>query len=643
MNKLFDSVHLGSITLKNRLVMTAMSTCFAGPGGRVTNRLIEYYATRAAGGVGLITVEEAYIHPQLPHVRNALGIYSDNLLPGLKMLNHRIHEAGGMTSLQIGIYFRQQLNGFPRYVASIHAPDCGPDCKELNHDEIHYLTNLFVAAAERTQKAGFDAVEIHACHGCLLSEFLSPFWNKRTDEYGGDHSGRFRFAQEILTGIRRRLGPDYPVLFRISGSEFTPEGFTPDDAVMLSKVLEEDGVTAVNVSGGLGHVNHIAIPPGNVPRGLLLPIGKRIKEAIQIPVILGNSMSPVIAQEAVESGAADLIGLGRPLIADPDWPKKVEKGRVHEIRHCLRCNQGCFGALRDVKRPWISCMYNPLAGRESEGPVTEAETKRRVVVIGGGPAGCEAARISKLRGHEVILLEKSDRLGGQINLAAATPKKKDFDKMVEFYQDELKLLGVDIRLSTQVDTQLMKSLDGDVYLFATGSIPERPGIPGADQPQVCTFHDILSGKANISKGPVVVIGGGASGLETADYLSDKGLQVTVIDMLDTAGRDIVEGIGVREALLQRLASKSVSILTGHRAIEIRENAVLISDRPLTGGGLETSIPARNVVLALGMKPAMADGEPELPENAIWYRVGDCENPGNALEAIHDAFEIARKI
>jgi 2,4-dienoyl-CoA reductase-like NADH-dependent reductase (Old Yellow Enzyme family)/NADPH-dependent 2,4-dienoyl-CoA reductase/sulfur reductase-like enzyme len=641
---LFMPGQMGRLTLKNRLVMTAMSTGFAGAGGRVSNRLTEYYAVRAAGGAGLITVEEAYIHPQLPHTRNALGIYSDHQIPGLQNLTRRIHQEGALAALQIGLYFRQQLNGFPRYAASSNAPDCGSDgCKELNAEEIQYLTKLFVDAAERARKAEFDAIEIHACHGCLLSEFLSPFWNKRTDSYGGDRAGRFRFALEILSAIRRCLDTDYCVLYRISGSEFTPEGFTADDAVELSKALETEGVSAINVSGGLGHVNNIAIPSCNVPRGLLLPIGKRIKTAVKIPVVVGNSMTPDLAQKGIETEAADFIGLGRPLIADPQWPVKVKHGRLAEIRHCLRCNQGCYGALRDPHRTGINCMYNPISGREFECAITPAEKELRVVVVGGGPAGCETARIAQLRGHNVILLEKADRLGGQIHLAAIPPQKADFSKMIDFYEGELDRLGVDVRLKTEADGDLLKSLDADVYVIATGASPGKLPIAGANLPHVVTSREVLAGWVDISKGPVVVIGGGATGLETADFLSEKGLDVSVIEMLDTAGRDIVEGIGVREALLKRLNSKDVRINVGQRVTQILEDSVVVSNRPLIGGGQEMSMSAKSVVLAIGIKPEPLCDLSELPDDAEWHQVGDCLNPGNAFDAIKQAFELSRTI
>ena len=642
-NRLFEHVRLGPLLLNNRLIMTAMSTRFAGLRGQVTERLNEYYAARAAGGVGLVTVEEAFIHSQLPHVSNALGIYDDLLLPGLQTLTRRIHDEGAFVSLQIGLHFRQQLNGFPRYAVSAKVPDGDGECAELERDEIHYLAELFADAADRTRAGEFDAVEIHACHGCLLSEFLSPFWNKRADEYGGTPEGRFRFPLEILKVIRKRLGPEYPVIFRISGSEFTPDGFTTEDAVEFSKALEATGVTAISVSGGLGHVNHIAIPPSDVPRGLLLPIGKAIKDVVTVPVIVGNSMTPQLAQEAIKAGQADLIGLGRSLIADPLWPVKVEQGRLKEIRYCIRCNQGCFGGLRDAGRSGVSCIYNQLVGREFEHPLIEAESKRRILVIGGGPAGCEVARVARLRGHGVILLEKTDRLGGQFNLAAIPPKKSEFKKLVDFYRHELTRLGVEVRLKTEATHDLLGSLPADVYVVATGAIPGSPPIPGADRAHVTSAQDVLAGTLAIEEDPVIVIGGGATGLETADYLSDKGSKVTVIEVLDSPGRDILQGIGVREALLSRLNSKGVAILTACKAVSISEDAVMVSDRPLIGGGKETRIPARSVVLALGMKPENTLAELEAPGKGVWHRVGDCECLGNAFDAIQNAFELGIKI
>ena len=640
--KLFEPARIGPLELKNRLVMTAMSTRLAGPRGEVTDRLTEYYAVRAAGGVGMVTVEEASIHPQLPHVPNALGVYGNHLLPGLRNLTGRIHDAGARASLQIGLYFRQAVNGFPRFAASADAPDCGSGCMQLTPDEIRYITGLYTDAAIRSREAGFDAVEIHACHGCILAEFLSPYWNRRTDGYGGDRSGRFRFALEILEGVRRGLGSGYPVIYRISGSEFHPGGFTPEDGIALSCALERGGVTAINVSGGLGHINHISIPPSDVPRGILLPLARGIKSAVKVPVICGNSLTPEMAQQAVSEGMTDLVGLGRPLIADPEWPLKVREGRPREIRACIRCNQGCFGGLRDLKTPGLTCLYNPSAGRELERAVHPAAVKRKVAVIGGGPAGCEAARVARLRGHDVLLIEKEGRLGGQFNLAALPPKKDEFTGLAEFYANELPRLGVEVRLNTEATPEMVGMLAVDIIVVATGSTPVVPRMPGTDLPHVTTAQDVLAGKVMIDKSPVAVIGGGATGLETADYLSERGLTVTVIEMLDAPGRDMMPGIGVREALLARLVEKKVGILTGHRAMAIEPDAVVASDRPLKGGGNEIRISAESVVFGLGNRAeeTMSRLETACGCRNVLCGVGDCRFPGNALNAIHAAYDLA---
>jgi len=640
--KLFEPVRIGHLELKNRLIMTAMSTRLAGPRGEVTDCLTEYYAVRAAGGAGLVTVEEASVHPQLPHVPNALGVYGNHLIPGLRILTGRIHDAGARASLQIGLYFRQTVSGFPRYCASADAPDCGPDCSELSHEEICYLTRLFADAAERAREANFDAVEIHACHGCILSEFLSPYWNKRTDEYGGDRSGRFRFALEILEGIRGRIGSDYPVIFRISGSEFYQGGFTSEDGIALSCALEMGGVAAINVSGGLGHINYISIPPSDVQRGILLPLAHGIKSAVKVPVICGNSLTPEMAEQAVSEGMTDLVGLGRPLIADPEWPLKTREGRVREIRACIRCNQGCFGGLRDPKMPGLTCLYNPCAGRELQRAIHPAAVKRKVAVIGGGPAGCEMARVARLRGHDVLLIEKEARLGGQFNLAAIPPKKNDFARLAEFYTSELPRLGVEVRLNAAATPEMIKTLSADVVVVATGSTPVVPQMRGADLPHVTTAQDVLAEKVRISDSPVAVIGGGATGLETADYLSDLGLAVTVIEMLDAPGRDMMHGIGVRELLLARLAEKKVRILTRHRAMAIEPDAVVASDRPLKGGGNEIRISAKSVVFGLGNRTEGTIGrlEPVCGCRSLLCGVGDCRFPGNALNAIHAAYDLA---
>jgi NADPH-dependent 2,4-dienoyl-CoA reductase/sulfur reductase-like enzyme len=352
-----------------------------------------------------------------------------------------------------------------------------------------------------------------------------------------------------------------------------------------------------------------------------------------------------MAEQAVSEGWTDLVGLGRPLIADPEWPCKVREGRSREIRACIRCNQGCFGGLRDLKTPGVTCLYNPTAGRELERAIYPAVAKRKIAVIGGGPAGCETARVSRLRGHDVLLIEKEGRLGGQFNLAALPPKKEDFTRLAEFYATELPRLGVEVRLNTEATSELIGALAVDTIVIATGSTPVVPKMPGADLPHVTTAHDVLSGKVKIGKSPVVVIGGGATGLETADYLSERGLTVTVIEMLDAPGRDMMAGIGVREALLARLAEKKVGMLTGHRAMAIESDAVIASDRPLKGGGNEIRIAARSVVFGLGNRAeaTISRLETACGRLNLLCGVGDCRFPGNALNAIHAAYDLTATI
>jgi 2,4-dienoyl-CoA reductase-like NADH-dependent reductase (Old Yellow Enzyme family)/NADPH-dependent 2,4-dienoyl-CoA reductase/sulfur reductase-like enzyme len=640
--RLFEAFMLGELPLRNRLVMNAMTTGFADPNGWVTDQLLDYYSARAAGGVGLVTVELAGIYPQTPHVRNALGIFVDQHIAGLQELTRRIHAEGAAASVQIGIYFRQHVSGFPRYSTNEKGPDDDSPGISLNREEIDFLIRLFADAAVRVKLSGFDAVEVHACHGCLLCEFLSPYWNKRTDEYGGNQENRNRFLLQVIEAIRVRVGPYFPVIARISASEFSSEGLSPEDALHAARSLESVGVTAISVTGGLAHKDHIAIASCHVPRGVFLTLSQTIRKEVGVPLIVGNSLTPMMAAQALEWGQADLIGLGRPLIADAQWPSKLKRGRLKEIRPCIRCNQGCIGGLRDPYRGKITCLYNPLVGREGEILFHRSGSRKRVLIVGGGPAGCECARVCRIRGHEVALLEKSKELGGSFRLAAVPPGKEDFKQLLDFYQRELSRLGVDVRLETEGTPELLQTLGADYYILATGAKPAKSSIPGSDMDHVITAFEFLSHTAVISRGPVVVVGGGATGLETALVLAAKGFEVTVVEALVSVGRDIT-GVGVREYLLFALNKSNVTVLTGHRLTRIEEDRVIISERPLTGGGREIRIPARVVVFASGVEPQDRALEESLPSGAKVYRIGDCKSAGDALRAIHEAFELACRI
>ena len=636
-SKLFEPFQLGTLKLRNRLVMTSMSTGFAGRGGRVTDRLIDYYAARAAGGVGMITVEMIDLHPQLYHVRKGLLLTGDHHIAGLRRLTDRIHAEGAAVSVQIGGFFRPATNGFVRYSTNETCPE-GESGLAMNADEMRFFTDMLVKGVERLRRAGFDAVEIHACHGSVLSEFLSPYWNKRTDEYGGSPENRVRLVVEIVRAIRAKAGAEFPVLVRISGSEFTPEGTGVEDAVIYARELEKAGAAAVSLSGGLGHLDHIGISPSYIPRGILLPSAAAVKKAVHIPVIVANGLTPELAATALERGEADLIGLGRPLIADPEWPKKVREGRT--FRPCIRCVQSCIGGLRDPRVECIGCIYNAAVGREGENQPQPAASPRRVVVIGGGPAGCEVARVCAERGHTVTLLERSEHLGGQFRLAALAPGKEDFLLLSRYYEQVLPELGVEVRYNTEASAALLAALKGEVFVLAAGSRPSVPPVKGADQPHVHTAHDYLTGKVLIDDGPVAIVGGGATGLETAHILADKGIQVSVVETLNAPGRELTANVGPKEYLLEDLKTKGCAFYSSHRAVRVEKDALVVSDRPLAGGGNETSIPAKWVLFAAGMAPQRALLNEKTLALGEWLTIGDCENPGNAYYAIHDAYELA---
>jgi 2,4-dienoyl-CoA reductase-like NADH-dependent reductase (Old Yellow Enzyme family)/thioredoxin reductase len=590
--------------------------------------------------VGLVTVEQAAIHPLLPHIRNALGVFSDSHISGLRKLVDCIHAHGAKAALQIGLYFRPEVSGFPRYAVSRSSGAYPDDVIEISQSDIEHICGLFGRAAERVVDAGFDAVEVHACHGCLVSEFLSPYWNQRADEYGGD-AGRHKLAIQILNKMRRVIGSDFPIIFRIPASEFDERGLKFEDAVSISLALEREGVTAISLSGGLGHINHVAIPPSDIPRGLLLPLASEIKRYVKVPVIAGNSLTPDMAEDALRKNMIDLVGLGRPLIADPEWARKVACGEKENIRPCIRCNQGCFGGLR--YEGIVGCLVNPEAGRETGRRISPASKKLKVVVIGGGVAGCEAARVARLRGHHVTLYEKEGRLGGQWRLASQPPKKNEFIQLIDFYERELNRLGVEVVLNRQVLPEELATMEGDLFIMALGSIPKVPDIPGKDLPHVYLYPDVLSGRVQITQGPVVIVGGGATGLETADYVSEKGFETIVVEMLVEMARDIRQGIGVRELLLRRLEEKRVRLLGGCKLIRIDPESVLVSRRPFSGDGEFLEIPARTVVLCSGnIRNSAPDRVPFHLRDRV-FCVGDCVHPRNALVAISEAYDVAARV
>lgn len=637
---LFQPIQIGTLTLPNRIIMTAMSTRFPGFDGKVTDRLLAHYARRAEGGAAMLTVELADAHPYLRHLQQALWNYNTTMIPELQKITDAIHRNGSVASIQVGAYFRAQLTSITHYTASLGSPEAKPSSMELNETEIKWLIHVMTEAAWRCKEAGFDAIELHGVHGDIIEEFFSPYWNKRLDKYGGSLENRMRFPLELLRSVRERLGQDFPIIYRICGSEFHPDGTTAEDAISLILAAQELGLNAVHLSGGLGHIDHLAIASSYEQRGMLLPLSRAIKRKVAIPVIVANSLLPQQAASAIANGNADMVGLGRPLLVDPDWPAKLARGDAASIRPCIRCNQGCIGGLREPGKGHISCLANPQVGDLHQGPPPKTNAPKKIAVVGGGLAGCETALVTALRGHTVTLFEQRETLGGQFHAGSCPPGKADFTALLRFFEHELPKAGVTIQLGVKVNGKILGNGNFDHTVLATGATPLMPPIPGLDMSHVVKATDVLLEKVAIPRNnTVAVLGAGATGLETAHFLSERAYVVSVVDLLHEPGRDMVHGVGVRERLLGMLEKEGVTLCMGLRILAIEKGAIIACERLLSDEGIRHKIAADTVVVALGTR-ALKEIEDELHTAAIPFSsVGDCHTLANAWAAMQTGYAL----
>jgi 2,4-dienoyl-CoA reductase-like NADH-dependent reductase (Old Yellow Enzyme family) len=488
--KLFEPISIRGVEIPNRIVLPPMTTRLATPDGAVTPELIRYYEVRAEGGAGLVTVEMCSPEPAGRHRNHELGILDDRFVPGLRQLTSRLESAGARAAIQIGHaggHTREDVTGappvapsaLPHQVQEVDVRTVVP--LELTRERIRVLVDAFAAAAERAVRAGFDVVELHGAHGYLIAQFLSPLDNHRTDEYGGSLKNRARFALEVTAACRQRVG-DAPLIFRYSADEYAPGGFTLDEAREIAPWLVEAGADALHVTGGCYRSRPsgaLMIPGMGYPEAMFLPLARAIKQRVAVPVIaVGRLHDPAFVEQLLAEGQADMVALGRQLIADPEWPRKVREGRVAEIRPCVACNT-CVDGMREGAR--LHCLVNPLAAREPEFELRPASPRRRVLVVGGGPAGMESARVLALRGHQVTLVELEAELGGQLRLAAKAPVFQNVEtdapvllRIVEFLERQVASVGVDVRLGRAVTAELVQELRPDVAVLATGASYRGP-------------------------------------------------------------------------------------------------------------------------------------------------------------------------
>jgi 2,4-dienoyl-CoA reductase-like NADH-dependent reductase (Old Yellow Enzyme family)/thioredoxin reductase len=627
---LFSPGKIGSMELKNRVVMAPMVRNYADEQGRITDRYRGHMGRIARGGVGMMILDATFVGPEGRGFPRQIGIHSDDMIPGFRALVdelHRwdvkvgpqLHHAGRMTSVRI-------TGARPVAPSPIRDPAVNEEPRALTVAEIRVLVEAYADGARRAREAGCDFVEIHGAHGYLIAQFLSPYSNHRDDAYGGTPEGRRRFLEEVVGAMRREVGGDFPVTVRLSCDELVAHGLTPHNTAEIARRLQELGVDAIHVSAGnpASYTRGYTIPPMAVPDGVLLPYARGIKRAVDIPVIaVGKIRDPKLAEGALRDGAADFVALGRPLLADPDWPMKAVGGRSDEINLCIACNQGCIGRLFDRLDVW--CTVNPETGRELEFARPAPESAKCVLVAGGGPAGMEAAKIAAERGHRVILCEMEDRLGGQLAAAAAAPHRHGWAELRDYLEGEMRRLKVDVRLNTRATPDLARRERADVAIIAVGASPLRQSIPGIDRPHVVTSRDLLEGKAT-AKGAVVVAGGGCAGAQTAEYLAARGHSVTIVEMLSAIAEDAP--LAERELLLARLQQLGVVSLTETKIVDIGRDRVTVQ----YPGGLR-DLHAETVVICMGSRSNDGIADEMAGVVGASISVGDAVSPRKTTEAM----------
>lgn len=633
LNWLFAPIKVGNLELKNRIVMAPMGTRFS-PDGYLTQQMKDYYVERARGGVGLIIVESCY--PCVYRSKN-LCLTEEKFVAKLRGLVDAIHETESKVALQMNPYRGVQDEVEPISASDVPSPT-GVKPRPITVKEIEMFETKFAEGAERAKRAGFDAIEIHGASGYLIQQFLSPLTNKRTDEYGGDHKRRMRFALEILECTKEKIGRQFPIWFRIPGSEYLEGGITLKDAQVYAKMLEDAGVDAHDITAGHAWIVERLIPPMFFSSGCYVHLAEGIKKVVKKPVMIAGRITDVVlADKIVAEGKADLISMGRALLADPELPKKALEGRIDDIRKCVGCLQGCIDrsrAVMGVERQPVICLQNALVGRERELEIKTTKDPKKVLIVGGGPAGMEAARVCALRGHEVTLLEKNAELGGQLLLACKPPHKQEFQEVIEYLQNQIRKLGVRTELGREVTAELMENLKPDAVIMATGAKPLIPPIPGVDGKNVVTAWDVLAGKVKVGKN-VIIVGGGNVGCETAEFLIEKGKNVVIIEMLSEIGGDM--GVLLR-LLVRRLKERGVKMLTSTRIEKITDKEVVaVKD------GERLIFAADTVVLSVGAQSEKKLFEALRGRFSNLFAIGDCVKPRKALEAIQEGLIIAREI
>jgi 2,4-dienoyl-CoA reductase-like NADH-dependent reductase (Old Yellow Enzyme family)/thioredoxin reductase len=664
--KLTQPGKIGKMELRNRMIMPGMGTNLAAADGTVSDVIVNYYARRAAGGVGLIITEVCCPEPEGRVIPGEIEITNSSFMPGLSRIPHAVHAGGAKVALQLahgGCFASESVTGkqpiSPSGVGTFQLPDDTP--REMTVEEIKALIEKYGLAAQRARICGFDAIELHGAHGYMPLQFLSAYTNRRTDEYGGSLENRARFALETIRSIKEHAGEDFTLIYRISAEEDVSNGVTIEEACTFAKWAEEAGADAIHVTAGTwdsrlhlyndvmagkasakgtrlteGIATSMWVQPNYTPRGTLLPLAEAVKKHVTVPVIAVGSISPEMAEETLVKGNADFIAIGRQIIADPDYPSKIMAGKPESIRRCLRCSE-CLGEV--MKGKGISCAVNPEAGKEYERytQVVPAVYKKKVAVVGSGPAGLQAVLTAVEAGHDVTLFEKNETLGGTLYYVSLPDFKSDFKEYMNYIVRAVLESGAAIETGVEVTAELIKKRGFDSVIVATGATTFKPNIEGANDAAIYDPLKVLDGQIPGGE-EVIVCGAGLCGCEVAMFLAEQGKKVTMIDRLPEAAQEMP--IYSRWVLNAKMAELEISVKTNHKINKMTSSLVECSH-----DGEEVSYQADAVICALGLKPRkeLTEQLRETCQGVDIVPVGDTNEARKIMQAVHEGFHAAKRL
>ncbi len=662
---LFSPITVNRLQIKNRIAYPSLGLLYAYD-RKLNDRYYDFYREIAKGGAGIVTVGPVGVD-YLGSGIATLGITDDEEIPSFKKLTDIIRAEGASPWIQLfhaGAYSYPIIinNQQPMAPSALFSKYSKTTPREMSIDDIKNTQIAYADAAERAKKSGFDGVEILASAGYLITQFLSPLKNQRTDEYGGSLENRLRFPREIFKLVRERVGQDYPMTVRMAGNDFVPGSNSDEETPVIAKAYEEAGVDMISVTGGW-HESRVPQLPMELPRAAYSYLALNVKKAVSVPVMASNRITdPASAEKIIKDGCADMVNLGRVLIADPEWPEKALEGRSDEIRPCTACSQGCTDQVFNGKP--VYCIGNPQAGYEAERQITPTGSPKKVMIAGAGPAGLEAAITATKAGHQVRVYEKDSDIGGQLWLAGAPPHKQELLEYIRYYRAIIRKLDIPVFLNTEVNAALIEEMKPDVLMVAQGAKPLLPPINGMDDPCVKSSWDVLKDNPPLGK-RVAIIGGGSVGLETALFVAAKGTltpetlhflmeydaqtherlkelmlkgtsTVTVFEMLPKAGKDM--GKSTRWVVLDKLERFGVSILTGARVLSIKNGQI-----DFEKAGEKQSMTFDSVIIAAGSQPDRTLSEKLGQMGIPFIAIGDCKGPGKIDDAIHGGFLAALEI